>query len=109
MTGNYDPSVSAEPLAFKLKKKPETPKENLVSLNNPISGLDYGSDSEDQSENEDKNENPVDSNKSDKSGFPNLKGFLPPSIVSNPKLYTEEEEKKKDEDDEKRQEETNKL
>ena len=109
MTGNYDPSVAAEPLAFKLKKKSETPKENLVSLNNPISGLDYGSDSEDQSENEDKNENTVDSNKSDKSGFPNLKGFLPPSIVSNPKLYTEEEEKKDEEDEKKRQEETNKL
>ena len=110
MTGNYDPSVSAEPLAFKLKKKSETPKENLVSLNNPISGLDYGSDSEDQSDNEEKTESNVDSNKS---GFPNLKGFLPPSIVSNPKLYSEVEvevEEKKDEEEEKRrQEETNKL
>ena len=47
----------------------------------------------------------------DKSGFPNLKGFLPPSIVSNPKLYTEvEEDDKKDEEEERRrQEETNKL
>ena len=108
MTGNYDPSVSAEPLAFKLKKKSETPKESLVSLNNPISGLDYGSDSEDQSDQEDKPEGKVDSSKS---GFPNLKGFLPPSIVSNPKLYTEVEveEKKDEEEEKKRQEETNKL
>ena len=105
-TGNYDPSVSSEPLAFKMKKKSENPKENLVALNNPISGLDYASDSDDKSENEDKSETKVETNKS---GFPNLKGFLPPSIVSNPKLYGEEEEARVEEEERKRQEENNKL
>ena len=105
MTGNYDP-VSAEPLAFKLKKKPENPKENLVALNNPISGLDYGSDSENNSDNDEEAETKVETSKS---GFPNLKGFLPPSIVSNPKLYAEEDVKKEEEEERRRLEENNKL
>ena len=116
--GNYDPSVTAEPLTFKLKK-PDSSKESSLGPNNAISGLDYGSDSDDNQEDKNEKESEDKSEKSDKpsddkkSGFPSLVGFLPPAIAAQPKLYQEEEEdkekKKREEEAKKRQEETNKL
>jgi len=117
-TGNYDPSVTAEPLTFKLKK-PDSGKESSLGPNNAISGLDYGSDSEDNQDDKKDKEIEDKADKSDKesdikkSGFPSLVGFLPPAIAAQPKLYQEEEEdkekKKMEEETKKRQEETNKL
>ena len=118
ISGNYDPSVAAEPLTFKLKK-PDTGKESSLGPSNAISGLDYGSDCEDNQEDDKDKEtdakNQADDKTSDakKSGFPSLVGFLPPAIAAEPKLYQEEEEdkekKKREEESKKRQEETNKL
>jgi len=116
-TGNYDPSVATEPLTFKLKK-PDSAKETSIGPNNAISGLEYGSDSDDDEVN--KKEKAIeksDTNEKDseakKSGFPSLVGFLPPAIAAQPKLYQEEEDdkekKKREEEAKKRQEETNKL
>ena len=111
LTGNYDPKVSAEPLAFKLNKI-DNSKETKVTANNPISGLDYSSGSDNDgadspSETAEQNEE-----KDKKTNFPNLVGFLPPTITSNPKLYSdpsEEEQKKESEEQKKRHEENNKL
>jgi len=117
-TGNYDPSVAAEPLTFKLKK-PDTGKESSLGPSNAISGLDYGSDCEDNQEDDKDKETDAKKQADDKtsddkkSGFPSLVGFLPPAIAAEPKLYQEEEEdkekKKREEESKKRQEETNKL
>jgi len=118
-TGNYDPSVAAEPLTFKLKK-PDSAKESSLGTTNAISGLDYGSDSgEDNPEDKKDKDNDASKTSTDKisddkkSGFPSLVGFLPPAIAAQPKLYQEEEEdkekKKREEEAKKRQEETNKL
>eukprot|EP00092_Neocalanus_flemingeri_P020385 GFUD01022083.1.p1 GENE.GFUD01022083.1~~GFUD01022083.1.p1 ORF type:complete len:792 (+),score=254.36 GFUD01022083.1:41-2416(+) len=117
-TGNYDPSVASEPLTFKLKK-PDSGKESSLGPSNAISGLDYGSDSEDNQEDKKEKDSGL-AKKSDdktsddkKSGFPSLVGFLPPAIAAQPKLYQDEEEdkekKKREEKAKKRQEETNKL
>ena len=112
MTGNYDPSVSSEPLTFKMTKREDKSKESKVTANNPISGLlDYSSESDGE-------ESPViksDGNqveKENKTGFPNLAGFLPPTITSNPKLYSDpkdEERQKEDEENKRRKDEANKL
>ena len=116
--GNYDPSVSAEPLTFKLKKA-DSAKDSSLKQTNAISGLDYASDSEDNQEDkkdkviDEKAENVEKDSANQKSGFPSLVGFLPPAIAAQPKIYQEEEEdkekKKREEEAKKRQEETNKL
>jgi len=117
-TGNYDPSVSAEPLTFKLKKA-DSAKDSSLKQTNAISGLDYASDSEDNQEDkkdkviDEKAENIEKDSAIQKTGFPSLVGFLPPAIAAQPKIYQEEEEdkekKKREEEAKKRQEETNKL
>jgi len=117
-TGNYDPSVTAEPLTFKLKK-PDSAKETSIGPNNAISGLDYGTDSDDDQENkkakaiEDEADKKIEESKTSGSGFPSLVGFLPPAIAAQPKMYQEEEDdkekKKQEEEARRRQEETNKL
>ena len=107
LTGNYDPSVTAEPLAFKLNKKQEASREPAVVKNNPISGLDYSSDS-DEHDNDDEDDK-TNSNGDNKKNFPNLAGFLPPTITSNPQLYSDPGEESKNEEDLKKREETNKL
>jgi len=117
-TGNYDPSVTAEPLTFKLKK-PDSAKDSSLGPNNAISGLDYGSDSDDNQEDksskttEVKDDTSVKDSLTKKSGFPSLVGFLPSAIAAKPKLYQDEEDdkekKRKEEEAKKRQEETNKL
>ena len=80
-------------------------------VNNPISGLDYSSDSEDQEEDKNDNSKETKVEAEQSKGFPNLAGFLPPTITCNPKLYSDpyEDEKKKDEEEIKRKEDTNKL
>merc|ERR1712142_124723 len=117
-TGNYDPSVTAEPLTFKLKK-PDSAKDSSLGPNNAISGLDYGSDSDDNQEDkssittEAKDDTSVKDSLTKKSGFPSLVGFLPSAIAAKPKLYQDEEDAHEKfstaEDAKKRQEETNKL
>jgi len=114
-TGNYDPSVTAEPLAFKLKK-PDSAKDSSLGPNKVISGLDYESDSEDNQEDQkvsEVSEETIEKTEGKKSGFPSLIGFLPPAIAAQPKIYQDEEEdkekKKREEENKKRQEETNKL
>jgi len=111
LTGNYDAAVSSEPLTFKLNKKQESSSESKVVVNNPISGLDYSSDSEDQEEDKNDNSKETKVEAEQSKGFPNLAGFLPPTITCNPKLYSDpyEDEKKKDEEEIKRKEDTNKL
>jgi len=49
------------------------------------------------------------SNGDNKKNFPNLAGFLPPTITSNPQLYSDPGEESKNEEDLKKREETNKL
>ena len=114
MTGNYDPSVSSEPLTFKMTKKEDRSKESKVTANNPISGLlDYSSESDGEESNELDSKSTGNSEEKEKqSGFPNLAGFLPPTITSNPKLYSDpkdEERLKEDEESRRRKDETNKL
>ena len=112
MTGNYDPSVFSEPLTFKVNKKEDRAKESKVTANNPISGLDYSSGSEAEQSDASANKSERNSVEKEKSSFPNLAGFLPPTITSNPKLYSDpkdEEHLKDDQENRKRKEETNRL
>ena len=112
LTGNYDSSVTAQPLAFKLNKKPESSKESKVTASNPISGLDYSSDSDNEGKEAEEDKPAVEDNSDPKDkakNFPNLAGFLPPTITSNPKLYSDPSKELEAEESKKRQEEANKL
>ena len=112
LTGNYDPSVNSQPLTFKLNKRPDTEKETVVVLTqNPIGGLDYSSDSDSDGNSDcEKGKSPgVQTDTSKNTAFPNLTGFLPPTIASNPKLYSDPSQETLTEEEVKKREEANKL
>lgn len=124
-TGNYDPNLSNEPLAFKVKKA-VVKEENNIALVNALPYEDSDSGEEGEGSKNGANadlpkETPpppaAASAGNPTSGFPTLKGFLPPTsfhLKAEPEMYntgpgareegaeggkTEEEIKKKEEED----------